>query len=375
MKIAYLCEFSAGIDGVWNRIYNIAKHLSKKHDVYVLSSDIEKGSEKKAKAFEVLDGIKIFRFPTYFRFGENALFWNYKQRIQKIKPDIIHAHVFRHPHSTTACKIAKEIGARCFLTTHAPFVESELRSSSLNIAVNIYDRFLSKNILNSYDKVIAITKWEIPFLSKLGCKKENISYIPNGMPEEFLEKTIKHSGKNQKTILFLGRIAPIKNVELLIEVFKNLLDKGLKVKLKLVGQVEREYCNFLLSLTKKLKLTKKEVEFTGPIYELKKKVKVLQDSDIFVLPSKREASPQALIEAMALGKVVISSSTLGAKEFIKDKINGFLFSNKKDLENKLEYALANFTKFTALRKSARKTVMQLSWKRLAEQELRLYTKS
>ena len=38
------------------------------------------------------------------------------------------------------------------------------------------------------DKIIAITRWEIPILIKLGVKKEKIAYIPNGIPDEFFKQ-------------------------------------------------------------------------------------------------------------------------------------------------------------------------------------------
>ena len=79
------------MDGVWNRVYNIAKHLAKRHEVFVFSSDIIKGSEGKAPEFEIKDGIKIYRFPVYFRLGENALWWNYEPKLLEIRPDIVHA--------------------------------------------------------------------------------------------------------------------------------------------------------------------------------------------------------------------------------------------------------------------------------------------
>lgn len=371
MKIVYLCQFSAGGCGVWNRVYNIAKHLAKKHKVYVLSSNITKGTEQKAKPYEEVDGIKIYRFPVYFRLGENALFWNFEKKLIQINPGIINTHVYRHPHSTIAPKIARKLGAKCFLTTHAPFVEKELRSFTLNLAVNLYDKFLAKRILNSYNKILAITKWEIPILHKLGCKKDKIVYSPNGFPEEFLKQKIKHSNR-AKTIVFLGRIAPIKNLEILLQAFKILLDKKYKVKLRLVGQIEKGYEFSIIKTIKELKLDK-NVELPGPIYDIKKKIKILQNSDIFVLPSKREASPLALIEAMALGLLVVSSETQGGKEFVIDGKNGFRYKDKQELVEKLEYCIQNYAGIKKIKQEARKSVSKLNWKDLARKEERLYT--
>ena len=373
MKIVYLCEFSAGVDGVWNRVYNIAKQLAKKHEVFIFSSNIEKGSGKKAPFFEEKEGIKIYRFPVSFRLGENALWWNYEGKLLEIKPDVVHAHVFRHPHSTSAPALARRIGAKVFLTTHAPFVEHELRSPLLNLAVSIYDAMLAEKVLNSYDRVIAIAKWEIPELKALGCRKEKIAYIPNGIPEEFTKSKYKFRDKKGKVILFLGRIAPIKNIELLLSAFKSVINRGHDVRLRLIGQMEKEYGVKILGMIKNLKL-EKQVDIPGPIYDLKRKIQALEEADIFVLPSKREASPQARIEAMALGKIVLSSNTAGGCEFIQEGKNGFLFSGEGELVKKLEYVLKNFSKFKALSLRARKEVSGLTWKALAGKEEQLYTK-
>ena len=369
LKIAFLCEFSAGADGVWNRVYNIAKILAKRHEVYVLSSNITKGTEEIAKAEEEIDKIKIYRFPVKFQVGENTLFWNFEDKLKEIRPDIIDTHVFRHPHSNKVPKIAKQIGAKCFLTTHAPFVEKELRSPLLNLVVSLYDKFKAKRILNSYDKVIAITKWEIPYLEKLGCEKEKIVYIPNGIPDEFFKIKNKPRGKEDKakTILFFGRVAPIKNLEILIKAYKIILEKKYKVKLKIVGPAEKGYKQRLLDIVNQSNVN---VEFLGAIYDLKQKIKIVQDSDIFVLPSKREASPQALIEAMAFGKIVISSATQGGKEIIKDDKNGFLFEigNVEHLAKKIAYCLDNSSSLERIRKEAKNSVKSLVWSKIAKNE-------
>ncbi|MEK6852816.1 MAG: glycosyltransferase family 4 protein [Nanoarchaeota archaeon] len=375
MKILYLCEFSAGADGVWNRVYNIAKIISKRHEVYVFSSNITKGTEEIAKSREVLGGIRIFRFPVKRRVGENVLFWDFTAELNRIKPDVINTHVYRHPHSTIAPKLAKKSGAKCFLTTHAPFVEGELRSRRLNFLVNAYDKFIGKKILNSYNKVIAITKWEIPFLERMGCDRKKIVYIPNGIPDEFSKVKInynKYLGKEIK-ILYFGRISPIKDLETLIKAISILRAKGHRIVLKLVGPAENAYKERLIVLAKDQKLGK-YVKFSAPVYGISQKIKALRAADIFVLPSKREASPQALLEAMSLGLLVISSDTLGGKEILGDEERGLLFQigDGKDLADKIDFTIRNFKSLEKTRKRAVEFARKLIWSKIAAQEESLY---
>lgn len=46
--------------------------------------------------------------------------------------------------------------------------------------------------------------------------------------------------------------------------------------------------------------------------------------DIIVLPSYREGMPRAVLEGMAMGKPIITTSTSGCREAVEDNVNGYL---------------------------------------------------
>ena len=266
LKILEVTAFSAGICGVGTRALTEAEMLARQgHDVHLFSSNIFRGTgeKKTAPIQEIRKKIKIKRFRTNFSFGNNTYFWNYEKQALKLKPDIIITHAYRQYYSTCALKIAKKLKIPCFLVTHAPFLEKKLRNWKLNLAVYLYDFFIGSRILNKYTKIIAITKWEIPYLLKLGVEKNKIEYVPNGIPEEFFQKPLK---KNNNKILFFGRIAPIKNLECLINAVKNL-----NLKLDIVGPSEEKYKKHLIKIIKKQNI--KNIKFLPPIYDLDKKFK------------------------------------------------------------------------------------------------------
>ena len=363
MKILEITAFSSGICGVWTRVQNEAEQLAKKgHEVTVFSSNIRRGSEKIefAKDSDVLGKVKIKRFKTKGNFGQNTFFWDYEKEALALKPDVIITHVYRQYYSTKALKIAKKLNIPCILVTHAPFLDKNLRSWKLNFAVWAYDTFIGKRILNKYSKILTITKWELPYLSDLGVNKNKIEYLPNGIPQEFF----KSKPKKGKGILFLGRIAPIKEIETLINAIYSSKIKG---RVDIIGPAEEKYKEKLVNLVKKLNLT--NVSFLPPIYDLNEKIKLVDKYDLFVLSSKREAMPQALIEVMARGKIVISSKTDGGKEIIQDNKNGFLFEigNEKELGKILVKVMAMDEKQkNILRKNSLDSVKQFSWENLIE---------
>ncbi len=245
--------------------------------------------------------------------------WNFEEYAIRLKPDIIIAHNYRHIHTTKALKIKKllkrqGINCKIFLVTHAPFVKN--RPFVPRMIVKIKDFF---NNLNKFDKVITISKWEIPILLKLGCKRDKIVHIPNSIPNEFF---IQKKSKQQKKVLYLGRIHPRKDIATLMKGFKDSnLEKD--YKLEIVGLREKDYYQKLLVLKDKLNLN---VTFTEPIFNLKEKIKKIDSTEIMVLPSKFEPFGIVFLESMARGKITIASNTQGARELIQDKKDGFIFN-------------------------------------------------
>jgi len=323
MKILEICPYSAGGCGVWARTKQESTELAKRgYDVRVFSSYFEKGTNKIMPLQENIRKIKIQRFPATKLGGESFMHFDFKKEALEYSPDIIIAHNYRHLHTTRALKIKKILekqGKKCkvLLVTHAPFVEDNItRTRFQTLIINFYDKNIGPKTINKFDKIIAITKWEIPYLLKLKTEKKKIVYIPNGIPEEFFKQKI---AKSNKDVLFLGRISPIKNLEALIEAAKLLP----KINFSIVGPSEESYLKKLTGLIG----SSKNIKIYPPIYNLKKKIQLIDEHKIFVLPSKREAMPQVLLEAMARGKIVISSDTKGGKEIIKNGKNGFIFKS------------------------------------------------
>ena len=386
MRILEICPFSAGICGVWTRVKQEAMELSKGgNEVFVFSSNIVKGNDQIAECETEEDGIKIMRMRSNQDWIDklittNVTYFDFDKEFIELKDsrgiDLVITHLL-HPHSFKALRLCKKYNIPCYLVTHAPFAVK--RGFPLNISTKVYYSLLEdesnflcnmfrwvyyflSNIylekLNKFDKIIAITHWEMPFLKELGVKRDKIEYIPNGIPEEFFE--VK-KGKEENKILFFGRISPIKNIETLIKAFYLVRDK--EIKLELAGPAENEYLLKLKELIKELGLEKR-VSFTGAVYGLKDKIKKIDSARLFVLPSKREAMPQALIEVMAREKVVIASDNLGAKDIIKDGKNGFLFEigNENALSSLIDKLLKE--KNEKIKREARKSVEQFSWDKI-----------
>ena len=368
LKILEVCPYSAGGCGVWQRAKQESIELSKKgYNIRIFSSYFEKGSDKIMPIKENLGNIKIQRFPAKKIGGESFMKWDFEKEALAYSPDIIVVHNYRHLLTTDGLKVVKKLrkqGKRCkiFLVTHAPFVEGNITRTKLQTCiVNFYDRFIGPRTLNKFDKILVISHWEIPYLLKRGAKKQKIVYIPNGIPKEFF--VLKKQAKEENKILFLGRIAPKKKIETIIQALPLLKDK--EIIFELVGPCEEEYKNYILNLIEKYDV-KEKVVFSEPVYDLKKKIKKLDSCKLYVLASRVEGMPQGLIEVMSRGKIVVGSNSIAIRDLIKDKQNGYLFqfNNPKDLAEKIDFALKKNKQNNTIKKQAKKFVEQFSWNKI-----------
>lgn len=212
------------------------------------------------------------------------------------------------------------------------------------------------------DKIIVTSQRDKDFIvEKYTVNREKIVVIPNYVDTE----TFRPLGCERESgrIIFVGRLDEQKNLFSLIDAVK-----GLDIRLVLIGKGPLED-----ALKKKTKEEGIEnVVFAGVIPN-EILPEELNKSEIFVLPSLYEGNPKTLLEAMACGLPVIGTNTVGIKDVVKHRENGYLCGTST---NSIEEAIMEVMKdeelMENLGKNARKTIIEnYSLKILAEKELRL----
>jgi glycosyltransferase involved in cell wall biosynthesis len=98
---------------------------------------------------------------------------------------------------------------------------------------------------------------------------------------------------------------------------------------------------------------------------------LLLASDLFLLPSRYEGHPFALLEAMALGIPAVSSDAGGAPEIMRDHVDGVIHARGRpdDLESKLTWALDHPEEMEQMAASARSRVADFSVERMLAETL------
>lgn len=125
-----------------------------------------------------------------------------------------------------------------------------------------------------------------------------VAVIPNGIDVPSLGRA---SCAGPRRALFLGRLHPIKGVELLLDAWKAVSGKHPDWELFIVGQGDEAYERTLRSIS-----DSNRVSFRGAVYG-EEKAELLRSASLFILPTKSENFGMAVAEALACGVPVITT--------------------------------------------------------------------
>ena len=151
---------------------------------------------------------------------------------------------------------------------------------------------------------------------------------------------------------FVGRLRVEKNVRLLAELEKKLLEKGkTNFRFLIVGEGnEREW----------LEKNMQTADFTG-FLEGEKLAEAYANMDVFVFPSETDAFGNVPQEAMASGVPAIVTNQGGPKFIVKHNETGFIAENAEDFAKFTLELMDNSEKLAQMKLASREFALSRSW--------------
>lgn len=122
------------------------------------------------------------------------------------------------------------------------------------------------------------------------------------------------------TFLLLGRLIEAKGIKEFVEAACILESSCPNVRFQLAGNFEEG----VDSISKyQIESWQRDtcVEYLGNLQDVRP---ALAETSVYVLPSWREGTPRTVLEAMAMGRPIITTDVPGCRETVKDGHNGFL---------------------------------------------------
>lgn len=385
MKILHVAHFfypclSAG--GVVNASYQIAKMQARDNSVKVISSDACKERLKfEDGRYDVdVDGIKVdyfknisnrFKLATMLDTPLGAIF-RIKNQIRDF--DVVHVHEHRQTLSIIACYFARRYGIPYVVQAHGsvlPFFQKEGLK-------NIFDKVFGFKILHGASKVFALTEVEKEQYLKMGVEEDRIEIVPLGinieeysnLPEGGIFREKFNISKDDKLIIFIGRVHEIKGLDLLIDAFKELADSVSDVKLAIVGP-DDGYMDALNSRIAECGLSDKVI-VTGPLYK-REKQEALVDCDLFVMPSKYESFTTSGLEAMACGKPLVLTKNNHIHDWVDGSVGLACDDDKMSLKDAMAEVLFDEELSKKFGMNGRRLIQEkYNWDMINEQILNIY---
>ena len=335
LHVAYVYPPTPNVaDGITNVVYNVTQELAKRgHEVAVYTSDmldLHGNASLKTKK-QVINGVTVYYLRSLWRHKASivtpAIIPLLSKRLSDF--DIIHIHDCRSFQGIFAYLFAKAKNVPYVFQPHGSYFSSLSDSPSKTVVKTALDKLVSGKIIQNASKVIALSRVEAEDYKCAGVPAEKIAIVPNGIDlTEYSDLPSKGSfkkkfglDKNEKIVLYLGRIHEIKGIDILVRAFANILHKLDDVRLVIVGP-DDGYLAEIKALIKALRIEDK-VLVSGPLYGVAK-LEAYVDADVYVLPSRYETFPMTVLEAYACGKPVIASKVGGLTDLVANGQTGLL---------------------------------------------------
>jgi glycosyltransferase involved in cell wall biosynthesis len=160
------------------------------------------------------------------------------------------------------------------------------------------------------------------YLTERGFDPRRIVQIPIGIDPDSFRPAPGASSRSPREVLCVARMEYAKGIDVLLHAWAQLMRRGgggrQNARLRLAGdgrcrpQLERLATDLGVA---------DRVEFLGTRDDVEE---LLQRSSAFVLPSRWEGMPNALLEAMACGLPCVATRVSGSEDLIVDGANGLL---------------------------------------------------
>ena len=298
--------------------YEVSKRLSEDgFSVSVHTTQLYSGLKKK----EEMEGFMIYRYRNIGSLlGINPVTPIVKGLLN-CPTDIIHAHsyVFFTSNQAAMIKLLKKTpfllhihGGVSINYTYKGLVNN-LKYNKLK---KIYDYTLGYATLKTSNIIASVSRADIETLrTRYNIDEERFVWIPNGVDvQEYKNRRIPQS---KKYILYIGRLDPIKGIDVLLKTAKKFHEMGEKTMFYVAGRGTLK--NFIENTKTP------NIKFLGSVSEETKRA-LFCGAEAFFLPSYSEGLPTVLLESFAASTPVVASSVGGVPEVVVHGNTGFTFT-------------------------------------------------
>lgn len=269
---------------------------------------------------EMVDGLRVHRLGTVGN-GRNWLaslvftvrcaWWLVRRAADY---DVVHAHQARSPaHAAVLAKLftAKPVVVK--VTCGGKRGDLADLSGSVTGA-------LRRLLLRNADRIVVLSDESFEEALQIGVAAERVLRVKNGVDTEHFAPSSGPSKQDSPTVVYVGRLVPEKGIDVLLRAWRRVIDTPQSAGYRLVLVGDGTQRQALEQLAQELGIAHR-VQFVGGKHDVRR---FLQQAHAFVLSSRFEGLPNALLEAMACGLPVVATEAGGVPDLVADGITGLL---------------------------------------------------
>ncbi|MDC7235889.1 MAG: glycosyltransferase [Spirochaetales bacterium] len=364
MNIAIFSDaFYPQINGVVTSIISVASNMAERgHKVIIVAPSYRNLEEIQ------IPGVKIIRVPSIsasfyddFKWTNPFSFTTYKA-LRKENIDVVH---FMTPIfiSMLGIKYARKRGIPVVGTFHTfiadPSYSEHMFSGPLKVSEEVIWKYLNL-YYDCADYVTAPTPEAIRIIGANGCKAPleavsngiDFNLFDNSRSAEFRERY----GLSDQVVLYVGRVAYEKNIDVLINAFDLVYQKNRDAQLLIVGDGPQRA---LFEEQAASKESGGNIIFTGAIkHGDLVKSGVFKAVSLFASASTTETQGITILEAQANGLICVGAEEGGLVNLIEDGVNGYLVApgDSAAMADRISFILENKKTLGHMEEKARQMV-------------------
>ncbi len=304
----YLPGYKSG--GALRSTVNMVERLGDEFDFWIVTSDRDIGDKSGYIGVKKNQWVNVGKAKVFYLSPEDSSIGNISKIINNTEHDILYLNSFFNPVFTIYPLIARRFNMLpkkpVIVATRGEFAKGALSIKKWKKV--IYIAF--SNVLKLYEKVFwqASSEFEATDICKAMKKYSPQVYVAPNIP-----KYLKHNSsdiyvKKKEDFLkicFLGRIAPVKNLDYALKVLSKLT---LPINFDIYGPKEnKRYWDFCKEIIDTLPKSI-NVNYMGPI-ENENVHDMFQNYDLFFLPTKGENFGHVILESMSAGTPTLIADT------------------------------------------------------------------